>query len=258
MKSWHPPLFRHSVYWSGQWAFQEFRAPVPAQDRTFSQNRYARRQTPGTFSETDCLLRHNHRHSGMLISTFHRRMAYPHTGHIRNFVSRSAFMMSDPISVIADSLLSHPVSSSFYDVLPEFFSSRKYRHKKRLRRYIFLSLYALFSLLSIPLPTIFLLFFIFFPFLLEFGHTLLTYSFYNKARIVDKPLTISPPHKKMAIYFCISSSLFLLTKTPPDGKRNHFRFPPGGILSSFCSGSAAASSASASAIACSYCFRIMV
>lgn len=113
------------------------------------------------------------------------------------------------------------------------FSARANTGTKRLRRYIFLSLYALFSLLSIPLPTIFLLFFIFFPFLLEFGHTLLTYSFYNKARIVDKPLTISPPHKKMAIYFCISSSLFLLTKTPPGGKRNHFRFPPGGILSSF-------------------------
>ena len=153
------------------------------------------------FQKRIALSRHNHRHSGMLISTFHRRMAYPHTGHIRNFILRSAFMMSYPISVIADSFLSHPVSSSFYDVLPEFFSSRKYRHKKRLRRYIFLSLYALFSLLSIPLPTIFLLFFIFFPFLLEFGHTLLTYSFYNKVRIVDKPLTISPLIKRWRYTF---------------------------------------------------------
>ena len=153
------------------------------------------------FQKRIALSRHNHRHSGMLISTFHRRMAYPHTGHIRNFVSRSIFMMSDPISVITDSFLFHPVSSSFYDVLPEFFSSRKYRHKKRLRRYIFLSLYALFSLLSIPLPTIFLLFFIFFPFLLEFGHTLLTYSFYNKSRIVDKPLTISPLIKRWRYTF---------------------------------------------------------
>ena len=153
------------------------------------------------FQKRIAFSRHNHRHSGMLIATFHRRMAYPHTRHICNFVSRSIFMMSDPISVITDSFLFHPVSSSFYDVLPEFFSSRKYRHKKRLRRYIFLSLYALFFLLSIPLPTIFLLFFIFFPFLLEFGHTLLTYSFYNKARIVDKPLTISPLIKRWRYTF---------------------------------------------------------
>ena len=153
------------------------------------------------FQKRIAFSRHNHRHSGMLISVFHRRMAYPHPRYIRNFVSRPTFMVSDPISVITDSFLFHPVSSSFYDVLPEFFSSRKYRHKKRLRRYIFLSLYALFSLLSIPLPTIFLLFFIFFPFLLEFGHTLLTYSFYNKARIVDKPLTISPLIKRWRYTF---------------------------------------------------------
>ena len=42
---------------------------------------------------------------------------------------------------------------------------------------------------------------IFFPFLLEFGHPLLTYSFYNKVRIVDKPLTISPLIKRWRYTF---------------------------------------------------------
>lgn len=86
---------------------------------------------------------------------------------------------------------------------------------KRLRRYIFFSLYALFSLLSIPLPIIFLLFFIFFPFLLEFGHTLLTYSFYNKSRIVDKPLTISPLIKRWRYAFVYRHLYFLLTQKRP-------------------------------------------
>ena len=112
------------------------------------------------------------------------------------------------------------------------FSAHANTGTKKLRRYIFLSLYALFSLLSIPLPTIFLLFFIFFPFLLEFGHTLLTYSFYNKSRIVDKPLTISPLIKRWRYTF-VYRHLCFTDKNAPGRKRNHFRFPPGGILSSF-------------------------
>ena len=95
------------------------------------------------------------------------------------------------------------------------FSAHANTGTKKLRRYIFLSLYALFSLLSIPLPTIFLLFFIFFPFLLEFGHTLLTYSFYNKARIVDKPLTISPLIKRWRYTFVYRHLYFLLTSKCP-------------------------------------------
>ncbi len=113
------------------------------------------------------------------------------------------------------------------------FSAHANTGTKKLRRYIFLSQSALFSLLSIPLPPIFLLFFIYFPFLLVFGHTVLTYSFYNKSRIVDKPLTISPLIKRWRYTFVYRHLYFLLTKTPPGGKRNHFRFPPGGILSSF-------------------------
>ena len=84
--------------------------------------------------------------------------------------------------------------------------------KKTPKVYIFLSLYALFSLLSIPLPTNFPLFFIFFPFLLEFGHTLLTYSFYNKARIVDKPLTISPLIKRWRYTFVYRHLSFFAVK----------------------------------------------
>lgn len=95
------------------------------------------------------------------------------------------------------------------------FSAHANTGTKKLRRYIFLSLYALFSLLSIPLPTIFLLFFIFFPFLLEFGHTLLTYSFYNKSRIVDKPLTISPLIKRWRYTFVYRHLYFLLTSKRP-------------------------------------------
>lgn len=95
------------------------------------------------------------------------------------------------------------------------FSAHANTGTKKLRRYIFLSLYALFSLLSIPLPTIFLLFFIFFPFLLEFGHTLLTYSFYNKSRIVDKPLTISPLIKRWRYTFVYRHLYFLLTSKCP-------------------------------------------
>lgn len=60
---------------------------------------------------------------------------------------------------------------------------------KRLRRYIFLSLYALFLLLSIPLPAIFLLFFIFFPFLLEFGEHKKA-MVYSIAQTVDKALLL--------------------------------------------------------------------
>ena len=63
------------------------------------------------FQKRIAFSRHNHRHSGMLISVFHRRMAYPHPRYIRNFVSRPTFMVSDPISVITDSFLFHPVSS---------------------------------------------------------------------------------------------------------------------------------------------------
>ena len=95
------------------------------------------------------------------------------------------------------------------------FSAHANTGTKKLRRYIFLSLYALSSLLSIPLPAIFLLFFIFFPFLLEFGHTLLTYSFYNKARIVDKPLTISPLIKRWRYTFVYRHLYFLLTSKCP-------------------------------------------
>ena len=109
------------------------------------------------FQKRIAFSRHNHRHSGMLIATFHRRMAYPHTRHICNFVSRSIFMMSDPISVITDSFLFHPVSSSFYDVLPEFFSSRKYRHKKDSEDTFF----SHFTLSSLFCPYLFPQFFFF-------------------------------------------------------------------------------------------------
>ena len=72
-------------------------------------------------------------------------------------VDLSVFMMSDPISVIADSLLSHPVSSSFSDVLPEFFSSRKYGHKKDSADTFF----SHFTLSSLFCPYLFPQFFLF-------------------------------------------------------------------------------------------------
>ena len=149
----------------------------------------------------------------MLISVFHRRMAYPHPRYIRNFVSRPAFMVSDPISVIADSFLFHSVSSLSFIMCSQSLSFLiNTGTKKTPKVYIFLSLYALFSLLSIPLPTNFPLFFIFFPFLLEFGHTLLTYSFNNKSQIVDKPLTISPLIKRWRYTFVYRHLSFFAVK----------------------------------------------
>ena len=61
--------------------------------------------------------------------------------------------------------------------------------KKTPKVYIFLSLYALFSLLSIPLSTNFPLFFIFFPFLLEFGEHKKA-MVYSIAQTVDKALLL--------------------------------------------------------------------
>ncbi len=152
------------------------------------------------FQKRIAFSRHNHRHSGMLISVFHRRMAYPHPRYIRNFVSRPTFMVSDPISVITDSFLFHPVSSLSFMYSRTFSFLITTGTKKTPKMHFSLTLRSLLSSVHTSSHN-FLLFFIFFPFLLEFGHTLLTYSFYNKDRIVDKPLTISPLIKRWRYTF---------------------------------------------------------
>ena len=60
-------------------------------------------------------------------------------------------------NLLENSLLSHPVSSSFSDVLPEFFSSRKYGHKKDSADTFF----SHFTLSSLFCPYLFPQFFLF-------------------------------------------------------------------------------------------------